>query len=129
MAGSILTDTKTALGLAEDYTAFDAEITMHINSVFADLNQLGIGADEGFEMANAQDTWDELIGTEKRYNSVKSYVYLRVRMLFDPPSTGYVLTSMEKLIKEHEWRINIAREEIVHPPPPPVLVPDEEEEI
>jgi hypothetical protein len=122
MAGSILTDTKKALGLAEDYTAFDPEITMHINSVMATLNQLGVGPPDGYAIVNAGDTWDELIADEKRLNSVQSYLFLRVKMLFDPPSTGYVLTALEKIILEAEWRITNAQDEIVHPPPPPVVV-------
>ena len=122
MAGSILTDTKKALGLAEDYTAFDPEITMHINSVLATLHQLGIGPETGYAIANSSDTWDELIADEKRLNSVQSYLYLRVKMLFDPPSVGYVLTAMEGMIEEAEWRITVAQDEIVRPPAPPVVV-------
>lgn len=122
MTTSILGDVKKALGLAADYEAFDADITMHINSVFADLNQLGVGPEAGYAIATAADTWDELIGDEKRLNAVKSYVYLAVKMLFDPPSTGYVLTSMEKLIEKAEWRLTVAADEINNPP----LIPVEE---
>jgi hypothetical protein len=122
MAGSILTDTKKALGLAADYTAFDPELIMHINSVLATLNQLGIGPEAGYAIVNSSDSWDELISDEKRLNAVQSYIYLRVKMLFDPPSVGYVLTAMEKMIVEAEWRITVAQDEIVHPPPPPVVV-------
>lgn len=118
MPDSILTGTKQSLGITEEVTNFDAELTMHINSVFADLNQLGIGPDNGYQMANKDDTWDELIGEDSRYNQVKSYVFMRVRMLFDPPSLGYLITAYEKMIKEAEWRINTAREDIVNPAPP-----------
>ena len=96
-ANSILAETKKALGLAPEYAPFDADILMHINSVFADLHQLGVGPTDGFSIVNAQDTWDELIGTDKRLNNVKSYVFLRVKMLFDTPTTGYVLTAREKI--------------------------------
>src|SRR3954463_13065004 len=121
MAGSILTDTKKALGLAEDYTAFDPDIIMHINSVMSTLHQLGIGPPAGYAIINSGDTWDELIGDELRLNSVQSYMYLKVKMLFDPPSLGYVITAMEKLIDEATWRITVAQDEIVSPPP--VVVP------
>lgn len=121
MAGSILTDTKKALGLAEDYTAFDPDIIMHINSVMSTLHQLGIGPPAGYAIINSGDTWDELIGDELRLNSVQSYMYLKVKMLFDPPSIGYVITAMEKMIEEATWRITVAQDEIVSPPP--VVVP------
>lgn len=122
MAGSILTDTKKALGLADNYTAFDHEIIMYINSVLATLHQLGIGPGIGYAIANASDTWDELIADEKRLNSVQSYMYLRVKMLFDPPTVGFVLTAVKGMIEEAEWRITVAQDEIIHPPPPPVVV-------
>jgi len=121
-SGAILTDTKKALGLADDYTAFDPELVMHINSVIATLNQLGVGPVEGYAIVNNTDTWDELIGDEKRLNNVQSYLYLRVKMLFDPPSVGYVLTALEKMIEEAEWRIMVAQDEITYPPPPPVEI-------
>lgn len=123
MAGSILTDTKKALGLADDYTVFDQEIIMFINSVMSDLNQLGVGPPAGYAIANNTDTWDELLADELKLNSVQSYMFLRVKMLFDPPTVGYVLTAMEKMIDEAVWRITVGQDEIVHPPPPPVVVP------
>ena len=122
MAGSILTDTKKALGLAEDYTAFDPEIIMHINSVISDLTQLGIGPQTGYMIVNSADTWDELIGDESRLNSVQAFIYLKVKLLFDPPSVGYIITAMEKMIEEATWRITVAQDEIVHPPPVEVPV-------
>lgn len=131
--GSILTTVKQALGLAADYTAFDNELIMHINSVLADLNQLGFGPDGGFEIEDATKNWSdflvvdftaETLAPEPRYNAVKSYMYLRVRMLFDPPTVGYQIDAMQKLLDRAEWRINIAREDIVHPAPPPAPPPD-----
>lgn len=120
MSESILTSTKSALGIAEDDTAFDSEITMHINSVLADVHQLGIGPDDGYEIADATETWADLLVDEKRYNGVASYVFLKVKMLFDPPSVGYVLTAYEKVLDKMEWRISNARENIVFPTPPDV---------
>lgn len=111
MAQSILTSVKKVLGLTEADTSFDVDITMHINSVLATLNQVGIGPAEGFMIEDADDTWDSFFGSDPRLNSVKSYVYLRVRLLFDPPGTSYALASMEKQITEFEWRLNVQREE------------------
>jgi hypothetical protein len=123
---SILTSTKQALGLAEDYTAFDPDVIMHINSVFSTLNQLGIGPDLGFMIEDKEALWATFLGSDPRLNNVKTYVYLRVRMLFDPPQTGFHTTAMQEQIKELEWRINVQREdEKWIPPVPPVLVVEE----
>jgi hypothetical protein len=110
MADSILTSTKKALGIAEDYTAFDPDILMHINSVFVTLNQLGIGPASGFMIEDDTVTWDTFLGDDLRLNNVKTYVFLRVRVLFDPPSTSYLLDAMQKQIAELEWRMNVYRE-------------------
>lgn len=124
VANSIIDDTKLALGVPVENTEFDAEIIMHINSVIAEMIQLGIGDQElGYAVVNSQDTWDELIASEKRLNHVKSLMFLKVRMLFDPPSIGYVLTSMEKLIEKAEWRVMVAQDDIINPYDPPPVVP------
>lgn len=122
--GSILQTTKTSLGLAVDYTPFDAELIVHINSVLATLTQLGIGPSGGMSITGYSETWDafmlrtdELVA-DPRLNAVKSYMYLRVRMLFDPPSVGYVVTAMEKQIEQLEWRIMVAQDDIINPLPP-----------
>lgn len=115
MSESILTSTKKVLGIDESYTVFDQDIILHLNSIFADLNQLGIGPPEGFFVVNEANEWSQFMGSELRLNAVKSYVYLRLRLLFDPPASSFVVASMEKQIEKAEWRINIAREEIVYP--------------
>lgn len=125
IADSILHDTKDALGYAFDYGPFDAEIILHINSVLADLNQLGIGPLEGFSIVDADQTWSDFMADEKRLNNVKSYVYLAVGMLHDPPNTGYVLDARTKQLEKAEWRINVAREEIDHPYVAPVVDEDD----
>lgn len=115
MSDSILTSTKAALGLSADYTAFDQEIIMFINSTMGTLNQLGIGPARGFRIADSSATWTAFLGDELRYEGVKSYVYLCVRILHDPPVNGTVLSAFQKLKEESEWRINRAREDIDHP--------------
>lgn len=107
---SILNSIKKNLGIAADYTAFDADILMHINSVFSTLNELGIGPDAGFMIEDDEPTWDAFIGEDLRLNSVKTYVYLRVRLLFDPPTTSYLIAATQEQIKEFEWRLNAVRE-------------------
>ena len=116
--GSILNDTKKVLGLEADYTAFDLDIMIHINSVFATLQQLGIGPIEGFEITGENETWDSFLNGDKRLNPVKTYLYLRVRRLFDPPTTGYHMTAVDEQIKELEWRLNVYRENRVFSAPP-----------
>jgi hypothetical protein len=108
---SILDSTKKSLNLAADYTAFDEDIIMHINSVFSTLNQLGVGPVEGFMIEDKDATWDAFLGSDPRLNHVKTYVYLRVRLLFDPPGTGFTTEAMKEQIKELEWRLNVQRED------------------
>lgn len=110
MTTSILDSVKKVIGLASDYDEFDADIIMHINSVFSTLNHLGVGPENGFSIEDATTTWDAFIGTDSRMNFVKTYVYLKVRLLFDPPATGYLVDSMEKQAQELEWRMNVIRE-------------------
>lgn len=124
VANSIIDDTKLALGVPVENTEFDTEIIMHINAVIAEMTQLGIGDQElGYAVVNSSDTWDELIANEKRLNHVKSLMYLKVKMLFDPPTIGYVLTSMEKLIEKAEWRVMVAKDDIDKPYEPPLVLP------
>lgn len=126
MAQSILNSVKKILGVAEADTSFDLDIMIHINSAFSTLNQLGIGPPEGFEIEDSADTWDDF-DTDKRMSSMKSYVYLRVRLLFDPPSTSFALDSMQKQIEQLEWRLNVVREgdSWTDPDPQPVPVRNE----
>ena len=121
---SILLNTKQALGLAEAYVVFDPELIMHINSVLAELNQLGIGPVEGFMINDYTPTWNDLIAGDYTLNNVKSFVFLKVKMIFDPPQVGTVAMAYEKMIDQLTWRINVARE-IQLPLPTPVVVPDD----
>lgn len=107
---SILDSTKKILGLEADYTAFDVDVITHINSVFADLQQLGIGPLAGFAIDDSAPTWADYLGTDLTLNSVKTYMYLRVRLLFDPPTTSYLISSMNEQIQKLEWRLNVQRE-------------------
>ena len=122
MSDSILTSTKKVLGIDESYTAFDIDILMHINSVFATLNQLGVGPAAGFEVEDEAATWSEFLGNDPRFNSVKTYVYLKSRIFFDPPGTSYLIDSLKKQADELEWRLNALREEedYTDPDPEPV---------
>lgn len=108
---SILTSIKKLLGIAEEYTQFDADIIMHINSVFMTLTQLGVGPSQGFYIEDASIEWTDFIPEPTKLQAVKTYIYLKVRLLFDPTSLGSAtLSSYERQIQELEWRLNVAAE-------------------
>ena len=110
MEESILTSIKKLLGITEEYTYFDVDIIMHINSAFSILTQLGVGPSNGFSIEDDSSTWDEFITDKSVLESVKSYIYMKVRLMFDPPSSSFVLDSMDKMTKELEWRLNATAE-------------------
>lgn len=105
---SILTSIKKLLGIVEDYTHFDADIIMHINSTFMVLNQLGVGPPEGFSITDSTAVWNDYLEDDTKLQMVKSYVYLKVRLLFDPPTASAHLESIKSQIAEFEWRLNVA---------------------
>jgi hypothetical protein len=108
---SILDTTKKLLGFESDYTAFDLDIITHINTVFSTLQSLGVGPSEGFMITDNAAVWDEFTGLENM-NSVKSYMFMRVRLMFDPPTTSFHLDSLKKMAEEIEWRLNVQAEEV-----------------
>lgn len=108
---SILTSIKKMLGVAEDYDYFDADIIMHINSVFMTLNQLGVGPEKGFSIEDDTSIWTDFIPDVNRLQAVKSYMYLQVKILFDSASLGAAtLAAYERQIQQFEWRLNVAAE-------------------
>ena len=117
MEDSILISTKKILGIAETYTVFDMDIITHINAVFSVLTQLGIGPVGGFMIEDELATWTDYVIPTSHLNLVKTYVYLRVRMAFDPPTTSFLIDAANKQIAEYEWRLNVMREELLHPFP------------
>lgn len=107
---SILISIKKMLGIDEEYTHFDADIIMHINSVLMILTQLGVGPAEGFVIEDDTSTWVDFIpeANAAQLHAVKSYIYLKVRLIFDPPLSSAVVESMNRQISEFEWRLNVA---------------------
>lgn len=106
MEESILTSIKKLLGLSKEYEAFDTDIIIHINTVFGILNQLGVGPSEGFKIEDDLATWEMFINDVNDLESVKTYIYLKVKTIFDPPLNSSVLQSYKESIKELEWRLN-----------------------
>lgn len=103
---SILISIKKLLGISEDYTQFDADIIMHINSALMILNQIGVGPETPASITDQMNTWQDTLGDITNIEAVKSYIYLRVRLLFDPPA-GSALEALNRQIDEFEWRLNI----------------------
>jgi hypothetical protein len=121
---SILDSTKKQLNLDPDYDVFDLDLIMHINGGLTTLNQLGIGPAEGFAIAGSDEKWDAFLGSNNPLlSNVKTYVYLRVRILFDPPTSGFTLDAFKQQIQELEWRISVQRETTDWVDPDPVVVP------
>jgi hypothetical protein len=111
MENSILLSTKKVLGVADSYTVFDQDIITHINATFNVLYQLGIGPAEGFMIEDATAVWEDFADVPMhQLNLVRTYVFLKVRMLFDPPGTSYLISAYNDQIKEYEWRLNTFRE-------------------
>lgn len=116
MEDSILTSIKKLLGMTEDYKHFDSDIMMNINTVFMSLRQLGIGPTDGFMIEDSYASWDEYINIQEYpekqalLSAVKSYIYLKVKLAFDPPINASVIEAINKQISELEWRLNVEAE-------------------
>lgn len=108
MNESILTSIKKMLGITEEYTHFDQDLIIHINTVLMILTQLGVGPAGGFSIKDEHETWSDFVSENEKLEAVKSYVYLKVRLLFDPPLSSAVTESINKMINELEWRLNVA---------------------
>lgn len=107
---SILNSIKKMLGIEPDANEFDQELVIMINSVLGICFQLGVGPkDTPFTITGATETWDQFIQTDE-IELVKSYIYTKVRLLFDPPSTSFVLSAYQEMAKEFEWRCNVDSE-------------------
>lgn len=133
MEQSILTSTKKVLNVAPDDTSFDDDIITHINTAFSYLTDLGVGPVSGFVIESADEEWasyypneDDPAKLKVELSKVKTAVFLRVRLLFDPPTTTFLLDAVKEQLREAEWRLNATREESewVDPAPEEVLIVD-----
>ena len=106
---SILDSIKQLLGIDVNDTSFDKELIIHINGALMILNQLGVGPEDGYSIVDKNNTWDEFIGDRTDLELIKTDIYLRVRLIFDPPQNSFLVTSIEKQIQEYDWRIEINR--------------------
>lgn len=104
---SILTSIKKILGIDEFDTSFDTDLIIHINSSLMILNQLGVGPENGFVIYSKEETWNDFLNDDSSIEAVKTYVGLKVKLMFDPPTSSFVTDSYKEMIKELEWRINV----------------------
>lgn len=111
---SILLLTKKKLGIAPEYTAFDEDVITDINSAFLTLTQIGVGPKTGFSISDESTLWTEFLGDAKNLEAVKTYIYMRVRLMFDPPTNSFTIESMKNQIAELEWRLNVEVETPLH---------------
>lgn len=107
ISNSILLTIKKLIGIDKDYGVFDVDLIVAINSSFMILNQLGIGPDKPFSITDESQTWADFFGDEELFALAKSYIYLRTRLLFDPPSSGVLHEAVERQISEFEWRMHV----------------------
>lgn len=119
MEQSILTSTKKLLGVGDDYTAFDPDILTFINSTFAIARQFGVGPVDGVIVEDSEMKWEALELPPNQLSLLKSYMFLRVRMLFDPPTTGILVDAMQKELQEYEQRLSMERETSIPVPVSP----------
>ena len=124
MEDSILKSTKKILGLPPEYTAFDIDVITHINSVFGILSQMGVGPAAGFMIEDETTNWEEFIVPQNQLNMVKTYMFLKVSMLFDPPTTSFLIEAKNDQIAEWEWRLREFREMDI-----PLVIPIPEDEL
>lgn len=103
---SILNEIKKMLGIEAEYTHFDTDIIVHINTALMTLHQLGVGPEEPVLIMSSSDTWEDTLGDIKRIQAIKTYIYLKVKLTFDPPTSSFVLDAMKRQADELEWRLN-----------------------
>ena len=114
---SILHDVKQMVGQEWDDLTYDLDIKTHINATFLELQQIGVGPAGGFEIDDENTLWDAYLGANKNLNAVKSYIYIRVRLLFDPPTNSFLVESLQKQIDKLEWRLMVEMDPPVPPSP------------
>lgn len=108
MNESILTSIKKLLGIAEDYEHFDQDIIAHINAALMIVTQLGVGPEQGYIVTDKNATWGDFVNSETNVAALISYVYIKVKLMFDPPQNSFTIDSLNRQASEFEWRLNAA---------------------
>lgn len=109
---NILTSVKKLIGISAECTDFDMDVILHVNSTFSVLTQLGVGPSEGFSISDDTTIWSDFIPAEDRnkFSMVKTYVFMKAKLVFDPPTNSATLQALKESIEEYEWRLNVAAE-------------------
>lgn len=107
---SILLSIKKLLGLTASDTSFDTDVIIHINTAFMVLNELGVGPEDGYSIKSSEDNWTDFIDDEEHLDAIKTYIYLKVKQVFDPPQHGPTQEALQESIREYEWRLNVKAE-------------------
>lgn len=115
MGESILNSVKKILNIGAENTCFDTDIIIHINSILANLVQMGVGPTEGFAITGATETWEQFTDNAVYLNQVRSYVPIKVKLMFDPPTNSSLIESFEKLANELEWRLFVEQDNRINP--------------
>lgn len=121
---SILNTIKKLLGYEPDYDVYDTDLVIHINSCFMELNQLGVGPEECFMIEDDGEEWDEFLDGDTNFEAVKTYIYLKCKLVFDPPATSFGVDAINKQLERLEWRLNWqaeTKEDAANPLAAPVL--------
>lgn len=108
MEDSILNTIKSMLGPDSSYEVFDPDIIVQINTALAILTQVGVGSSKGFRITGADETWSDFLGDAEDLDMAKTYIYSRVKMLFDPPNNSFLMNALKETAQELEWRLNVA---------------------
>lgn len=112
MSDSILVTIKKMLGLEDAYTPFDTDVMIFINAALMNLTQLGVGSKEGYTISDYDTKWSDFLTNETKLGAVKTYVYLKVKMAFDPPTNSFVMDAMKQQAEEIGWRLNVQAESV-----------------
>lgn len=110
MNESILISIKKLLGLTANDNSFDTDIIIHINTALMVLNQLGVGPEEGFSIESSEEDWSDFVDDKEHLDAIKTYIYLKVKIVFDPPQHGPTEDALKESIREYEWRLNVKAE-------------------
>lgn len=112
MDNSILTTIKKLLGLPEEVEHYDMDIIVHINSTLFTLSQIGVGPTNGFSISDKDAVWSDFVSSEQNLEAIKSYIFIKVRILFDPPASSAALNALTEAAKEYEWRLQVATDPV-----------------
>lgn len=123
---SILNSIKKMMGPGLDYNAFDTDLIIHINTVFSILTQLGVGPKNGFIIQDEDDVWSDFVDDDRTIEMAKSYIYLKCKLMFDPPQNSFIVNSYEKLCSEYEWRLNVSADGKEYPEQPERVIIQQE---